>query len=101
MIREVFIQVNVQSITISPGLPEYGSNDRGEGKIVIIEYSSANRAKSFHVGNLRWNTIVVILATLYKLGIVWKVNLINFSAAAVYKCVIHMLFLLFFSHDGL
>ncbi len=42
----------------------YGSNKSGNGKNVIVEYSSPNIAKPFHIGHLR-NT--VIGAALYKI----------------------------------
>lgn len=41
---------------------EYGKSKIGEGKTIIVEYSSPNIAKPFHIGHLR-NT--VIGATLY------------------------------------
>ncbi len=34
------------------GQPEYGSSDSGKGKKVIIEYSSPNIIKEFHLGHL-------------------------------------------------
>lgn len=43
---------------------KYGANNIGEGKNVIVEYSSPNIAKPFHIGHLR-NT--VIGAALYKI----------------------------------
>ncbi len=42
----------------------YGSNNSGENKTVLVEYSSPNIAKPFHIGHLR-NT--VIGASLYKI----------------------------------
>ncbi len=42
----------------------YGSNSSGENKTVLVEYSSPNIAKPFHIGHLR-NT--VIGASLYKI----------------------------------
>ena len=43
---------------------DYGSNDNGEGKNVIVEYCSANIAKPFHVGHL---FTTVVGNSLYKL----------------------------------
>lgn len=45
--------------------PEYGCNESGKGKRVILEYSSPNIAKSFHVGHLRSTIIGAFLANLY------------------------------------
>ena len=45
---------------------KYGSNDDGKGKKVIIEFSSVNIAKDFHVGHLRSTIIGAFLANLYK-----------------------------------
>ena len=36
---------------------KYGNSDIGEGKTVIVEYSSPNIAKEFHIGHLK-NTII-------------------------------------------
>lgn len=36
---------------------EYGKSDIGEGKKIIVEYSSPNIAKPFHIGHLR-NTLI-------------------------------------------
>ncbi|OJT07972.1 Arginine--tRNA ligase, cytoplasmic [Trametes pubescens] len=57
--------------------PEYGSNFLGEGKRVIIEYSSPNIAKSFHVGHLRSTIIGAFLANLYK-ACGWEVISMNY-----------------------
>ena len=35
----------------------YGSTDIGKGKIAIVEYSSPNIAKPFHIGHLK-NTVI-------------------------------------------
>ena len=43
---------------------KYGSSDLGKGKNVIVEYSSPNIAKPFHIGHLR-NTIIG--SSLYKI----------------------------------
>jgi len=57
--------------------PVYGSNDSGKGKRVIIEYSSPNIAKSFHVGHLRSTIIGAFLANLYKAS-GWDVISMNY-----------------------
>ncbi|KAJ3759805.1 hypothetical protein EV360DRAFT_41207 [Lentinula raphanica] len=44
----------------------YGCNSSGKGKKVLIEYSSPNIAKSFHVGHLRSTIIGAFLANVYK-----------------------------------
>lgn len=57
--------------------PEYGTNSSGVGKRVIIEYSSPNIAKSFHVGHLRSTIIGAFLANLYK-ACGWEVISMNY-----------------------
>lgn len=49
----------------------------GKGKKVIIEYSSPNIAKSFHVGHLRSTIIGAFLANLYK-ACGWDVVSLNY-----------------------
>ncbi|KAF7375078.1 Arginyl-tRNA synthetase [Mycena sanguinolenta] len=75
MIREVLTQVH--TLTHDVPNPCYGSNDSGKGKTVIIEYSSPNIAKSFHVGHLRSTIIGGFLANLYK-ACGWKVVSMNY-----------------------
>ena len=43
----------------------YGSMDQGEGKTVIVEYSSPNIAKPFHIGHIRTTVIGNALANIY------------------------------------
>ncbi len=45
---------------------EYGSSDIGNGKNVIVEYSSPNIAKPFHIGHLRTTVIGNALYNIYK-----------------------------------
>ncbi|HZH93522.1 MAG TPA: arginine--tRNA ligase [Tissierellaceae bacterium] len=44
----------------------YGSSDMGEGKKVIVEFSSPNIAKPFHIGHIRTTVIGNSLAKIYK-----------------------------------
>ena len=45
---------------------EYGRSDIGNGKIVLVEYSSPNIAKPFHIGHLRNTLIGHTLYNMYK-----------------------------------
>ena len=74
MIRQVLTQV--YTLTKTPE-SSYGSNHLGAGKKVIIEYSSPNIAKSFHVGHLRSTIIGAFLANLYK-ACGWEVISMNY-----------------------
>jgi len=74
MIRQVLTQV--YTLTKTPE-SSYGSNHLGAGKKVIIEYSSPNIAKSFHVGHLRSTIIGAFLANLYKAS-GWEVISMNY-----------------------
>ena len=49
---------------ISEKKEKYGADNSGEGKTVIVEYSSPNIAKPFHIGHLR---TTIIGAALYKI----------------------------------
>ena len=77
MIRAVLTQVHdlthvvpaqraAESSSASPVEGIYGKNNSGAGKKVIVEYSSPNIAKNFHVGHLRSTIIGAFLANLYK-----------------------------------
>ncbi|KAJ7650572.1 hypothetical protein FB45DRAFT_888154 [Roridomyces roridus] len=75
LIRDILTQVH--SLTHLTPVPCYGSNSTGKGKKVIIEYSSPNIAKSFHVGHLRSTIIGGFLANLYK-ACGWDVVSMNY-----------------------
>ncbi|EPQ31765.1 uncharacterized protein PFL1_01097 [Pseudozyma flocculosa PF-1] len=58
-------------------LPSYGSNRNGEGKRIIVEFSSPNIAKPFHAGHLRSTIIGAYLANLYRAN-AWEVKKVNY-----------------------
>lgn len=62
-INKVILTKNVLE-EIEEKKERYGSNSSGENKTVLVEYSSPNIAKPFHIGHLR-NT--VIGSSLYKI----------------------------------
>lgn len=45
---------------------KFGSSNEGEGKTVLVEYSSPNIAKPFHIGHLRTTIIGASLYKIYK-----------------------------------
>ncbi|KAI5476453.1 arginyl-tRNA synthetase [Pseudohyphozyma bogoriensis] len=55
----------------------YGSNKDGEGKNIIVEFSSPNIAKPFHAGHLRSTIIGAFLGNLYEAN-GWTVNRMNY-----------------------
>jgi arginyl-tRNA synthetase len=65
--RSILTQVHTLTNETPSGKPEYGENDLGKRKKVLIEYSSPNIAKNFHVGHLRSTIIGAFLANLYKM----------------------------------
>src|ERR1700679_2432532 len=77
LVRAVLTQVHELTHDAPSGKPEYGTNTSGAGKKVVIEYSSPNIAKSFHVGHLRSTIIGAFLANLYK-ACGWEVVSMNY-----------------------
>lgn len=75
--RLILDQIHSLTHSAPSGKPEYGSNETGKGKKVIIEYSSPNIAKNFHVGHLRSTIIGAFLANLYK-ACGWEVISMNY-----------------------
>jgi arginyl-tRNA synthetase len=75
--RLVLDQVHHLTHATASGEPEYGRNEDGKGKRLLIEYSSPNIAKSFHVGHLRSTIIGAFLANLHK-ACGWEVISINY-----------------------
>ncbi len=45
---------------------EYGKSELGKGKTIVVEYSSPNIAKPFHIGHLRNTVIGAALYNIYK-----------------------------------
>ncbi|KAI0346648.1 arginyl-tRNA synthetase [Trametopsis cervina] len=75
--RLILTQVHDLTHNTESKQPEYGTNSSGKGKKVVIEYSSPNIAKSFHVGHLRSTIIGAFLANLYKAS-GWDVVSLNY-----------------------
>ena len=56
----------ISGITLDAALsPDYGKSDEGAGKTVIVEYSSPNIAKPFHIGHIRTTIIGDSIYRLY------------------------------------
>lgn len=51
---------------ISEKQENYGADNSGEGKTVLLDYSSPNIAKPFHIGHLRTTIIGAALNNIYK-----------------------------------
>ncbi|KAF7789715.1 hypothetical protein EIP86_000661 [Pleurotus ostreatoroseus] len=77
LFRLILTQVHDLTYNTESKQPEYGSNTSGKGKKVVIEYSSPNIAKAFHVGHLRSTIIGAFLANLYK-ACGWDVVSLNY-----------------------
>ena len=77
MICKVLNQVDTLSHSTLPGQSEYGFNDSGKGKKIIIEYSSPNIVKNFHLGHLRSTIIGAFLVNLYR-AYGWEVISMNY-----------------------
>ncbi|EJD39929.1 arginyl-tRNA synthetase [Auricularia subglabra TFB-10046 SS5] len=75
--RSILDQIDRLTHHSASGKPEYGTNDSGKGKRVVIEYSSPNIAKQFHVGHLRSTIIGAFLANLYR-ACGWEVVSLNY-----------------------
>jgi len=61
--KELLVKETLQEIESAEN---YGSSKLGEGKNVIVEYSSPNIAKEFHIGHLRTTVIGAALYNIYK-----------------------------------
>ena len=75
--RLILDQIHALTYDTASKQPEYGAHSIGEGKRVIIEYSSPNIAKSFHVGHLRSTIIGAFLSNLYR-ACGWEVIALNY-----------------------
>ncbi|KZV91017.1 hypothetical protein EXIGLDRAFT_616203, partial [Exidia glandulosa HHB12029] len=75
--RAVLDQIDRLTHHSGTGKPEYGTNDSGKGKKLVLEYSSPNIAKQFHVGHLRSTIIGAFLNNLYR-ACGWDVVSLNY-----------------------
>lgn len=62
--KNILIQNTINEINLKGD--EYGKSHIGEGKNIIVEYSSPNIAKPFHIGHLRNTLIGHSLYNMYK-----------------------------------
>ncbi|KAF8587373.1 arginyl-tRNA synthetase [Ramaria rubella] len=75
--RQVLNQIDGLTNRSASGQPEYGRNESGKGKKLVLEYSSPNIAKEFHVGHLRSTIIGQFLCNLHR-ACGWDVTSINY-----------------------
>lgn len=75
--RGVLDQIDGLTHHSKSGKAEYGCNDSGKGKKLVLEYSSPNIAKQFHVGHLRSTIIGAFLNNLYQ-ACGWDVVSLNY-----------------------
>ncbi|EJD38411.1 arginyl-tRNA synthetase [Auricularia subglabra TFB-10046 SS5] len=75
--RGILDQIDQLTHHTASGVPEYGTNDSGRGKKLVLEYSSPNIAKQFHVGHLRSTILGGFLANLYR-ACGWDVISLNY-----------------------
>lgn len=61
--KEVLIKEVLEEVS---NTEEYGKSEIGQGKNIIVEYSSPNIAKPFHIGHLRTTLIGNALYKIYK-----------------------------------
>ncbi len=62
--KEIFAKSVIQEVLAKED--SFGSSDLGEGKNVIVEFSSPNIAKPFHIGHIRTTVIGSALNNIYK-----------------------------------